>query len=76
MEAKEAIKRAIEYVADVFEPENPKNIGLEEITLDERYNEWKVTVGFSRPWDYPSPSALAGEALPQTFDACKHVKRF
>jgi len=39
-------------VADVFSEEEPSNIGLEEITFDETRGCWKITIGFSRPWDY------------------------
>lgn len=53
MDVKIAVKKAIEYVADVFKSEQPENIGLEEVVLDELENVWEVTVGFSRPWDYP-----------------------
>jgi hypothetical protein len=53
MKVKEAVKKAIEHVAEVFEDEKPTNIGLEEVTLNEQGNTWEVTVGFSRPWDYP-----------------------
>jgi len=52
MEVKEVVKIAKAYVADVFSAENPSNIGLEEIVFDEMGKCWKITVGFSRPWDY------------------------
>jgi len=53
MDVKDAVKKAIEYVTDVFQTENIVNVGLEEVTLDETNNVWEITVGFSRPWDYP-----------------------
>jgi len=46
------------YVADVFSAENPSNMGLEEIVFDERGKCWKITVGFSRPWDYQKSVVL------------------
>ncbi|SLM29873.1 conserved hypothetical protein [Desulfamplus magnetovallimortis] len=52
MNVKEAVKKAIEYIADIFESENLENIGLEEVALDEKADTWEVTVGFSRPWDH------------------------
>ena len=58
MNVKDAVKKAIEYVADIFESEKPENIGLEEVFLDEHEDVWKVTVGFSRPWDHAPRSAL------------------
>lgn len=51
MEVQEVVRLAKRYLADVFQDESPKNIGLEEIEFDERDNEWDVTLGFSRPWD-------------------------
>lgn len=59
MEVKEVVKIAIDYVANVFSAESPSNIGLEEITFDEENECWKVTVGFSRPWDYQTPGIVA-----------------
>jgi len=58
MNVKEAVKMAIEYVAEIFESENPENIGLEEVFFNEQENAWEVTIGFSRPWDHPKTSAL------------------
>ena len=60
MEVKEAVKIAIDYIAEVFSDENLSNIGLEEITFDEINDSWNVTVGFSRPWDYQAPGVVAG----------------
>lgn len=65
MNVKEAVKKAIEYVSDIFEPEQPQNIGLEEVVLNEDENAWEVTVGFSRPWDHPK-SVLATQSLNPT----------
>ena len=52
MEVKKAVQIAKAYVADIFESENPENIGLEEVSFDEAEAEWKITVGFSRAWNY------------------------
>lgn len=52
MDVKDAVKKAIQYVADIFSEENPENIGLEEVYLDEHKDTWEITVGFSRPWDH------------------------
>lgn len=60
MEVKEAVKIAIDYVADVFSSENLSNIGLEEIVFKDSTNKWEVTVGFSRPWDYQSSGFSTG----------------
>ena len=53
MEVKEAVRTAINYVKEVFADETLSNLGLEEVEYVPESNEWLVTVGFSRPWDYP-----------------------
>ena len=58
MEVKEAVKEALEFVADAFSDADLSNLGLEEVEYDDAEARWKVTVGFSRPWDYPQPSAI------------------
>ena len=60
MNVKDAVKKAIEYVVDIFKSENAENIGLEEVMFDEHKNIWNVTIGFSRPWDYPKQGLLIG----------------
>ncbi len=59
MNVKDAVKMATEYVADIFATENPENIGLEEVFLNEHENMWEVTIGFSRPWDHQKMGILA-----------------
>ena len=49
----EAIAKAKEHVAEMFQGENIANIGLEEIEFIEQGGQWRVTIGFSRPWDQP-----------------------
>ena len=58
MNVKEAVKVALEYVSDVFRAESVTNVGLEEVVFDDTRKMWRVTVGFSRPWDYPSQPAV------------------
>lgn len=53
MEVKEAVQIAKKWVYDVLSDEHPINIGLEEVKYDDAKNLWRVTVGFSRPWDVP-----------------------
>src|SRR5690606_20179899 len=45
VEVQEAIRRAKEYVLDVFRDEEPTNVGLEEVEFDDRDNVWNVTIG-------------------------------
>lgn len=58
MNVKDAVRDAIAQVQELFKDEKISNLGLEEVNFDTTRGEWIVTVGFSRPWDYPS-SALA-----------------
>lgn len=58
MNVKDAVKEAIEYVAEIFREEKPENIGLEEAFLNEDEKVWEVTVGFSRPWDHPKQAGV------------------
>lgn len=58
MNVAEAVTKAKKYVIDIFADEEIKNLGLEEIEFDESSKEWRVTLGFSRPWD-ESRNALA-----------------
>ena len=59
MEVKQAVTMAKRYVIDLFEAEQITNVGLEEIEFDVSSNSWKVTIGFSRPWDQKGPLATA-----------------
>ena len=52
MDVKEAVRTAKDYLGELFEAENIANVGLEEIVFDDVSHTWKVTIGFSRPWDY------------------------
>lgn len=65
MEVKEAVQKAIQHVIELFETDQISNVGLEEVTLNEVENNWRVVVGFSRPWDYPQPSVLATMRPPE-----------
>lgn len=67
MDVKNAVKLAIRYIVDLFEDEDISNVGLEEVEFDHDDSTWVVTVGFSRPWDYPKNvvTALSGESRPR-----------
>ena len=58
MDAKSAVRLAKEHVLDLFSDEDPSNVGLEELELDDD-GTWQVTIGFSRPWDVESKNALS-----------------
>lgn len=67
MKVKEAVALAKEHVLNLFSDENLTNVGLEEVELDDKSNEWIVTIGFSRPWDEPrnALAALATSTAPR-----------
>ena len=50
MDVKEAAARAKRHIAELFGDEQISDVGLEEIRFDEP-DTWRVTIGFSRPWD-------------------------
>lgn len=54
MEVREAVKMAKEHISELYEGEHIRNVGLEEVVLSG--GVWKVTVGFSRPWDFDAPN--------------------
>ena len=66
MNVKDAVRLATTYVFDLFKDEEISNVGLEEVEFDDVAGKWTVTIGFSRPWDYPknTMAALSGEASP------------
>lgn len=62
MDVKEASQTAKAYVAELFAGEHITNLGLEEAEFEGLTNTWKITIGFSRPWDQNNVlSAAFGE---------------
>ncbi|MYB77521.1 MAG: hypothetical protein F4X83_10605 [Chloroflexi bacterium] len=59
MDVKQAVQEAKEYIFDLFEGEEIEYVGLEEVEFDHESDEWKVTLGFSRPWDRPKSLSVA-----------------
>lgn len=53
MEVRQAVRTATEYVRQAFSGEKISNLGLEEVEYVPDRSEWLITVGFSRPWNYP-----------------------
>ena len=64
MGPKDAAAYAKRYVAELFGDETIGELGLEEIDFDYEVNEWKITVGFSRPWPTPRDPKGIGFQLP------------
>lgn len=67
MDVKEAARTAREYITDLFADENVKHVGLEEVKFDDLSEVWHITIGFSRPWEFPEdpppPSFASGSVL-------------
>lgn len=62
MDVKEAARTARDYITDLFEEENVSNVGLEEVVFDDTANEWRITIGFARPWNLQHALRRIGEA--------------
>ena len=60
MNVKQAVAIAKEHIAELFAEEEILNLGLEEVELDDK-ELWRVTIGFSRPWNRNVGSVLSGE---------------
>ncbi len=65
MDVREAAQVAKEYLIDLFDGEGISHVGLEEVEFDDTSNEWKITIGFSRPWEHKiTLTAALGEGRP------------
>ncbi len=53
MDVKEAVTRAKASVTAAFDGEGLRNLGLDEVRFDDEADAWRITFGFSRPWDVP-----------------------
>jgi hypothetical protein len=64
MDVRQAVKSAKDWVLDVMQDEKPINLGLEEVEFDDEKRIWKITLGFSRPWNSTrnALSTLTGDA--------------
>lgn len=51
MNVEEAVAVAKSWIATVYKDEGITNVGLEEVLKDEARGIWRVTIGFSRPWN-------------------------
>ncbi len=65
MDVKAAVDHAKNQIQVLFGAEGIKNLGLEEVVHDDGKSVWRVTIGFSRPWDEPrnALSAIAGQNM-------------
>jgi hypothetical protein len=77
MDVKEAVKTAKTYVVELFGDEGVTNLGLEEVEFDDTAGVWRITVGFSRPWDrlaLQSALAAMGQGSASTARSYKIVR--
>lgn len=51
MNVKQAVRAAKEHFIDIFDDEQITRVGLEEVEFDAEAGEWRITIGFNRPWD-------------------------
>jgi hypothetical protein len=58
IDVRAAIDIAKSYARDLFAPDGLSELALEEVEFDDKTGRWRVTVGFSRPWN-PPRDALA-----------------
>ena len=61
MDVKQAVATAKQHIAELFAEEEILNLGLEEVEWDELEKSWRITIGFSRPWNRNVGSVLSGE---------------
>ncbi len=54
MDVKEAAQMSREYIADLFGDEGITDVRLEEVVIDDRSGDWRITIGFERPREYKS----------------------
>jgi len=78
MDAHDAIRTAKEQLASFFADEKIKNVGLEEVDYSEQDQEWRITLGFSRPWNEPKGAladayAQLGQGRPERIYKIVHI---
>lgn len=62
MDVKQAVALAKQHIFDLFGDENLSNMGLEEVEFEAQAREWRITIGFSRPWDETPRNAFSSLA--------------
>ena len=67
IEVTEAVKLARQFAAELFEGENIKNLGLEEVVFEESDNEWRITLG------YDSHRVKTKETAPNPYSAVSAI---
>ena len=67
IDAKQAAKIAVAYVADLYGPDELRHVLVEELELTEDEQRWLVTVGFERTDEVSAMELLAGERARRHF---------
>ena len=67
MDVNKAVDLAKRYVVNIFDGEEITNVGLEEVKFNHVSNCWQITIGFSRPWDYPKNLLEAEQPEKRTY---------
>ena len=64
MNVHEAVSKAKKFTMEVFAEEKIADLGLEEVVRDDEQGLWRITLGFSRPWNEARTalSMLTGES--------------
>ena len=50
MDVKQAVRKAVDYVTDIYADASIKDVDVEEIVFDDAQDAWDITVGFFRRW--------------------------
>ena len=67
MDVKQAVQTAKSYLIELYEDtdEKIKHVGLEEVVFDDDASSWRITIGFSRTWEYRNAlSAVLDDGRP------------
>jgi hypothetical protein len=56
MDAKEAVREAIQYITDIYAHTDIRHVEVEEVTFDETADAWKIPIGLFRYWDQTTRS--------------------
>ena len=74
MDVQEAVRTAKEHLVALFADEEIMHVGLEEVVFDDAADEWRVTIGFSRPWDVKVSGMTLGSSEVQVGRSYKVIR--
>lgn len=70
IDVKEAVRKAKEYISELYHDEEIMHVGLEEVEFDYEDSKWNITIGFARAWDGAGgkdPITKEGKLSPRNF---------